>query len=78
MEAVDPSFHLSRHGSFLKLQLSGVHHRPVAKTHTLNPGQTPVRRAERPHVMSNATPYRRIDKLFAPMSWQPCWMPAMR
>lgn len=22
--------------------------------------------------------YRRMDKLFAPMSWQPCWIPAMR
>lgn len=22
--------------------------------------------------------YRKMDKLLAPMSWQPCWMPAMR
>lgn len=22
--------------------------------------------------------YRRMDKLFAPISWQPCWIPAMR
>lgn len=34
VEAVDSSFHLSRHGSFLELQLSGVHHRPDARTHS--------------------------------------------
>lgn len=24
------------------------------------------------------TTHRRIDRLFAPMSWQPCWIPAIR
>lgn len=81
VESMNSSLYLCRHGPLFKLKLSRVHHRSEKDRHIVK-YKTHIKicvmtSQSVTHTHTHTT-HRRTDRLFAPMSWQPCWIPAIR
>lgn len=73
VEPVDPPLNLRRHGPLLELQLPGVHHGPGGGWEGVSGSpMTP------PVFLVPPPAHRSTERLLAPMSWQPCWIPAIK